>query len=48
MDGHPNLTYSYSIYKNNGFFPDSDLSAKESTLHLENQNDPDLYGCDPF
>jgi hypothetical protein len=44
MDGHPILTYSYSIYKNNGVSPDSYLSEKESNLHLGNQNDPDYMG----
>lgn len=43
MDGHPILTYSYSIYKNSGTFPETDLSEKESTLHLENQNDPIIW-----
>lgn len=41
MDGHPVLTYSYSIYK---FHENSHIEEKEAELHLENQNDPDYMG----
>ena len=44
MDGHPLLTYSYSIYKNEGAFSGNDLSEKESSLHLVKKEDANYMG----
>jgi hypothetical protein len=44
MDGHPVLTYSYSIYKNEGAISGNDLNEKESNLHLKKQDDPNYMG----
>jgi hypothetical protein len=43
MDGHPVLTYSYSIYKNEGLAA-GDLSKKENNVHLVQQGDPNYLG----
>jgi|SRR5215217_9619525 len=47
MDGHPVLTYSYSIYKNEGMAV-GDLSKKENNVHLEQQDDPNYLGVIVF
>jgi UDP-galactopyranose mutase len=43
VDGHPVLTYSYSIYKNVKNVPVA-VNEKENTLHLEEHNDPNYMG----
>jgi hypothetical protein len=44
VNGHPVLTYSYTIYKNERGCSGGEISNKESHLHLENQNDPNYMG----
>jgi hypothetical protein len=41
MDGHPVLTYSYSIYR---FVENDDLQVKQARLHLEDKCDTDYLG----
>lgn len=46
-DGHPALTYTYSIYKD-GENNTSMLNEKESSLHLEKKNDNSYMGFIAF
>lgn len=47
VDGHPVLTYTYSIYKdkNNN---KSGLVSKENNLHLQKNDNPDYMGYITF
>ena len=44
MNGHPVLTYSYSIYKNVNKYDPVAMHEKEDNLHLEDRNDPNFMG----
>ncbi|WP_299512074.1 hypothetical protein [Mucilaginibacter sp.] len=47
MDGHPILTYSYSLYKNTAAeYPPSDILKEEQ--HLKKQLDPNYLGFITF
>lgn len=43
VDGHPVITYTYSIFKDNGLEEQLQGKTKDSTLHLERIKDP--YYC---
>lgn len=48
VDGHPVLTYTYSVY-NDQKKGDKDLVlSKEASLHLEKNDDPDYMGYITF
>ena len=46
VDGHPVITYTYSIFRNkeDPFYAE----MKESRLHLSKNNDPDYFGFITF
>jgi len=44
MDGHPILTYTYSIFLDTGFNSPLQARSKESVLHLEKIDDPNYLG----
>lgn len=48
MDGHPVLTYTYSIYRDQKNGDRNQVSSKEANLHLEKNNDPDYMGYITF
>jgi len=48
LDGHAIITYTYSIFFNNGLKEPQLSRSKESTLHLEKNTDPDYYGYITF
>ncbi len=48
LNGHEVITYTYSIFKDNGLGNPLMARSKESTLHLENIDDPDYYGYITF
>ena len=43
MDGHPVLTYTYSLYRDQNGDPHQ-ADRKQSALHLEKKDDPDYMG----
>jgi hypothetical protein len=47
VDGHPVLTYTYNIYRNNNF-DDSEEQRQESELLLERKTDPNYFGYITF
>lgn len=47
-NGHPALTYTYSIYKNQENGNGISLGIKESSLHLEKKNDNSYMGFIAF
>lgn len=48
MDGHAILTFTYSIFLDIGAGNPLIARSKESTLHLEEINDPNYYGYITF
>lgn len=44
LDGHTVLTYTYSIFRDIGAGNPLISRSRESTLHLEEINDPEYYG----
>jgi len=48
LDGHTIITYTYSIFLNNGLKEPQLSRSKESTLHLEKITDPDYFGYITF
>jgi hypothetical protein len=48
LDGHTILTYTYSIFLDNGLNAPLQSRSKESTLHLEPNNDPNYCGYITF
>lgn len=48
MDGHPVLTYTYSVYRDKQDKALQQAEAKQSRLHLEQNNDPDYMGYITF
>jgi hypothetical protein len=44
VDGHPVLTYTYSIFLDTGVNTPLQVRSKESTLHLEKIDDPNYLG----
>lgn len=47
-NGHPVLTYTYSIFLDTGLNQPLQARSKESTLHLEKIDDPDYLGYITF
>lgn len=48
VNGHPVLTYTYSIFLDNGANPVTQARTKESILHLEKISDPNYLGYITF
>jgi len=48
VNGHPVLTYTYSIFLDNGLNPPLQVRNKESVLHLEKIDDPNYLGYITF
>lgn len=48
VNGHPVLTYTYSIFLDNGSNPPIQARSKESILHLEKMDDPNYLGYITF
>jgi hypothetical protein len=48
VDGHPVLTYTYSIYRAKNGQDTTSFEQKQSSLHLENKDDPDYMGYITF
>jgi hypothetical protein len=49
IDGHPILTYIYSIFSGkDGPFTAEDLRIKENTLHLDKTTNKNYLGCVKF
>jgi len=48
VNGHPVLTYTYSIFLDNGSNPPAQARSKESILHLEKIDDPNYLGYIAF
>ncbi|UOE48801.1 hypothetical protein MTO98_30850 [Mucilaginibacter sp. SMC90] len=48
LDGHTILTYTYSIFRDIGAGNPLLSRSKESTLHLEQIDDPEYYGFITF
>jgi hypothetical protein len=44
LDGHPVITHTYSIFRDNSLGNPLLARSKESTLHLEKIHDPDYCG----
>lgn len=47
-DGHPVLTYTYSVYRDQQNGDPTQLVAKETNLHLAKNEDPDYMGFITF
>ena len=48
VNGHPVLTYTYSIFLDNGLNAPLQARTKESILHLRKINDPNYLGYITF
>jgi hypothetical protein len=48
LNGHEIITFTYSIYNDKQDGSTNPAQGKESTLHLENNPDPDYYGFITF
>src|SRR6185437_13555665 len=48
IDGHPILTYTYSLFLDNGLNSPLQARTKETVLHLEKINDPNYLGYITF
>jgi len=48
VNGHPVLTYTYSIFLDNGLNSPLQVRSKESVLHLEKIDDPNYLGYITF
>lgn len=48
VDGHPVLTYTYNIYRDNGHEDDAVINRQESELLLEKKLDPNYMGYITF
>jgi len=48
LDGHAIITYTYSVFKDTGLGNPMLARSKESTLHLEGNDDPDYLGFITF
>lgn len=47
-DGHPILTYTYSIYQDKGNKKQQDFTKKKNEFHLEKHKDPNYMGFITF
>lgn len=48
VDGHPILSYTYSIFLDKAQGSPLQALSKENALHLEKNNDPNYYGYITF
>jgi hypothetical protein len=48
VDGHPVLTYTYSVYKNEKTYTNASLVNIEKELHLTKHTNPDYMGYITF
>lgn len=48
IDGHPVLTYTYSIYRDKHLTNSEQINSKASELLLEKKHDPDYMGTITF